>query len=293
MKKELIVHEEPKSPISEVFRTLRANIQFMNTKKNSKVILITSTYPNEGKSWISSNLAVTFAQAGKTVILIDTDMRKGKQYNMFGVSPKPGLSNYLSGIGLDMEDKKQIEKVDNYIQETDVKNLYLITAGDIPPNPSELLISPKMNKLLENLKEKSDIIIIDGTPCNLVTDSLVLVREVDTTIIITAYKQTKKDDLRKVIENIKDVGGKNIGIVLNKIPISTRKYENSYYYGSTNKKSKSHNNKNSSNEQSVVISNNNEDVKNKRNENKKKQVKNKKKNRAKKAEFLEKKEKNL
>lgn len=247
MKKELITHEEPKSPISEVFRTLRVNIQFMNTKKNSKVILLTSTYPNEGKSWISSNLAVAFAQAGKTVILIDADMRKGRQYSIFGVSPKPGLSNYLSGIGLETEDKREINNEENYIQETNIKNLYLVTSGDIPPNPSELLISPKMKKLIEKLKEKSDIIIIDGTPCNLVTDSLVLVRLVDTTIVITAHKQTKKDDLKKVIESIKDVGGKNIGIVLNKIPISTRKYENSYYYGSTNKKSKSK-------EQSVINS---------------------------------------
>lgn len=239
MKKELITHEEPKSPISEVFRTLRANIQFMNTKKNSKVILLTSTYANEGKSWISSNLAVTFAQAGKTVIVIDADMRKGRQYNIFGVSPKPGLSNYLSGIGLETEDKREINNEENYIQETNIKNLYLVPAGDIPPNPSELLISPKMKKLIEKLKEKSDIIIIDGTPCNLVTDSLVLVRLVDSTLVIAAHKQTKKDDLKKVIESIKDVGGKNIGIVLNKIPISTRKYENSYYYGSTNKKHKS------------------------------------------------------
>lgn len=241
MKKELIVNEEPKAPISEVFRILRANLQFMNSKKSTKVILVTSTYPNEGKSWISANLAVTFAQAGKSVILIDADMRKGRQYNIFGVSPKPGLSNYLSGIGLKVEDKKEINKEENYIQETDVENLYVITAGDIPPNPSELLISPKMNKLIKNLKEKFNIIIIDGTPCNLVTDSLVLVNSVDTTLVIAAHKQTKKDDLRKVIDSIKDVGGKEIGIVLNKVPILTKKYESSYYYGTKNDKDKKHN----------------------------------------------------
>ncbi len=241
MKRELIVHENPKSPISEVFRTLRANIQFMNSKKNARLILITSTFPDEGKSWISSNLAIAFAQAGKTVLLIDADMRKGRQYNIFGVSPKPGLSNYLSGIGLDIEDEREIYNEENYIQETEVENLYIITAGDIPPNPSELLISSRTSKLLKKLKEKFDIIIIDGTPCELVTDSLVLIRSVDATIVVAAYKQTKKDNLRKVIESIKDVGGKNIGLVFNKIPISSKKYEEAYYYGSKKSKNKSNN----------------------------------------------------
>lgn len=240
MKKELITQMDPKSPISEVFRTLRANIQFMNTKRSSRLILITSTVPGEGKSWISSNLAVAFAQAGKTVLLIDSDMRKGRQYVIFDVSPKPGLSNYLSGIG--MENVENINDIENYIQETDIENLYVMPAGDIPPNPSELLISPRMNKLLKELNEKCDIVIIDGTPCELVTDSMVLTRMVDSTIVVTAYKQTKKDSLRKIVDNIKDVGGKNIGIVLNKIPISSKKYDETYYYGSSNKKRKSNSN---------------------------------------------------
>lgn len=240
MKKELIAQMNPKSPISEVFRTLRANIQFMNTKKSSRLILVTSTLPGEGKSWISSNLAVTFAQAGKTVLLIDSDMRKGRQYVIFDVPPKPGLSNYLSGIG--MEETENINDIENYIQETEIDNLYVMPAGDIPPNPSELLISTKMNKLLKELSEKCDIVIIDGTPCELVTDSMVLTRMVDSTIVVTAYKQTKKDSLRKIVDNIKDVGGKNIGIVLNKIPISSKKYDETYYYGSSNKKRKSNSN---------------------------------------------------
>ena len=232
MKKEVIAHKNPKSPISEVFRTLRTNIQFMNTKGNLKTILVTSTLPGEGKSWVSSNLAVTFAQAGKKVVLIDADMRKGRQYSIFEVSPRPGLSNYLSGIDESNDENHEINLVD-YIQETDVENLYLIAAGNIPPNPAELLIAPQMVDLLEQLKEMSDIIIIDGTPSQLVTDALILARLVDSTLIVTASKQTKKEDLKRVIANIEQVGGKIAGVVVNKIPINAKKYEQSYYYGST------------------------------------------------------------
>ena len=239
MKKELIAHQEPKSPISEIFRTLRTNIQFMNTKNKLKTILVTSTLPGEGKSWVTSNLAVTFAQAGKKVVLIDADMRKGRQYTIFGVSPIPGLSNYLSGIGVKNEEAS--DDLADYIQETNVDNLYLMSAGNIPPNPSELLISPQMVSLLDELKELCDIIIIDGTPNELVTDSLILTRLVDSTIIVTASKQTKKDNLQRVITNIQNVGGKIAGVVLNKVPISAKKYEQSYYYGSTNmSETKSH-----------------------------------------------------
>ena len=233
MRKEVIVHQDPKSPISEIFRTLRTNIQFMNTKKNLKTILITSTLPGEGKSWVSANLAVGFAQTGKKVVLIDADMRKGRQYSIFGVSPRPGLSNYLSGIDVTDEGKPSEDLID-YIQETDVKNLYLMAAGNIPPNPSELLISPQMVDLLEQLKEICDIIIIDGTPSQLVADSLILTRLVDSTILVTASKQTKKDDLRRIITNIQNVGGKISGVVLNKVPVSSKRYQQSYYYGSTN-----------------------------------------------------------
>ena len=232
MKKELIAELDPKSPISEVFRTLRTNIQFMNTKGKLKTILVTSTFPGEGKSWVASNLAVTFAQAGKKVILIDADMRKGRQYNIFGISPIPGLSNYLSGIDIDNEER-DITDIADYVQDTEVDNLFVMPAGNIPPNPSELLISPQMVDLLEQLKDLCDIVLIDGTPNELVTDSLILTRLVDSTIIVTASKQTKKDNLRRAIQNIQNVGGKIAGVVVNKVPIAAKKYEQSYYYGST------------------------------------------------------------
>ena len=235
MRKELIAQRDPKSPVSETFRTLRTNIQFMNTNNQLKTLLITSTLPGEGKSWVASNLAITFAQAGKKVVLIDADMRKGRQYTIFEVSPRPGLSNYLSGIDSKSEENS-IDEIIDYIQETEVKNLYVISAGNIPPNPSELLITPKMVNLLDKLKQVSDIVIIDGTPCELVTDSVILSRLVDSTVIVTAHKQTKKDTLQKIVTNIQNVGGKIAGIVLNKIPVSAKRYEQSYYYGSTSMK---------------------------------------------------------
>ena len=229
MIKELIVKEDPKSPISEIFRTLRTNIQFMNNKKKLQSLLITSTLPGEGKSWVSANLAVTFAQAGKKVILLDADMRKGRQYAIFGVSPRPGLSNYLSGF---TEDGKEVDLAD-YVQETEIENLYVIPSGHIPPNPSELLVSENMINLVENLKEICDIVIVDGPPTQLVTDSLILARIVDSTVIVAASNQTKKDNLHRIIDNIQKVGGKIAGVVVNKVPVSAKKYEQSYYYGST------------------------------------------------------------
>ena len=230
MKKELIVQRSPKSPIAEVFRTLRTNIQFMNSKKTLKTLLFTSTMPGEGKSWISSNLAITFAQAGKKVILIDADMRKGRLHNMFQTDKVPGLSNYLSGIDSLGNTHNYIIK---YVRGTEIDNLFLIPAGNIPPNPSELLASELTVEMLERLKDVFDIVILDGTPSLLVTDAIILSRLVDTTIIVTSHKFTKKDNLQKVKKAIENVGGNIAGVVINKIPVNVSKYESTYYYSST------------------------------------------------------------
>lgn len=229
MKNEVVAHIDPKSPISEIFRTLRTNIQFINNDKKTKTLLVTSTFPGEGKSWITANLAVTFAQAGKKVVLIDADMRKGRQYAIFGAKPKPGLSNFLSQVGI-KEEENISREIMNCMQKTEVKNLYIIPAGIIPPNPSELLVSTKMIKLLEKLENVCDIVIIDGTPCELVTDSLILSRMVDSTIIVTAHKVTKKDALARVVKNIQNVGGNITGVLINKMPVSAKRYEERYYY---------------------------------------------------------------
>lgn len=231
MKKELIAAREPKSPISELFRTLRTNIQFMNTKTGLKSLLVTSTSPSEGKSWVSSNLATTFAQAGKRVILVDCDMRKGSLFSVFSVPPAPGLSNYLSGVNSNGESGDT--RIESYIRKTEVENLYLITAGSVPPNPSELLVSEKMAETMQELEKMCDIVIYDGTPTNLVTDALIISRNVDSTIIVCAYKYTKIDDLERVKRDILNVGGKIAGVVINKMPIAQKEYYASYYYGSS------------------------------------------------------------
>lgn len=228
MRKELITFRNPKSPISETFRTLRTNIQFMNINRKLKSILITSTLPGEGKSWVASNLAITFAQAEKKVILIDADMRKGRQYSIFGISPRPGLANYLAAS----DKNADLIDMEKYVQKTEIDGLYVISAGNVPPNPSELLITPQMQRLLDRLSTQFDIIIVDAPPCELVTDAVILSRMVDSTVIVTAHKFTKKASLQKTIKSIKNVGGKIAGVVLNKVPIDAKKYEKSYYYGS-------------------------------------------------------------
>lgn len=241
MKKEIITYRDPKSPISEIFRTLRTNIQFANTKRGLQSLLITSTSPGEGKSWVSSNLAVAFAQAGKKVILVDSDMRKGRLFSIFGVSPTPGLSNFLSGINSDGEDSST--NILSYIKETEVENLYLITAGNIPPNPSELLVSEQMIDVVEELKSICDLVIFDGTPSSLVTDAIIISRYVDTTLIVSSYKSTKIDELEKVKKDIENVGGKIAGVVINKEPVSQKQYYATYYYGNSNLTMKSPTNK--------------------------------------------------
>ena len=232
MKKEIITFREPKSPISEIFRTLRTNVQFANTKRGLHSLLITSTTPSEGKSWVSANLAVAFAQAGKKVILVDCDMRKGRQFSIFGVAPTPGLSNYLSGINSNGEESSP--NILSYLKETEVNNLYLITAGNIPPNPSELLVSEQMMQAVEELKSVCDLVIFDGTPSSLVTDAVIISRYVDTTLIVSAYKTTKMDELEKVKRDIENVGGKIAGVVINKLPVSQKQYYATYYYGNSN-----------------------------------------------------------
>ena len=236
---EIIVESNPKSPISEIFKNLRTNIQFMSTNGKLKCLLVTSTLPGEGKSWVSSNLAVTFVQSGKTVCIVDADMRKGRQHKIFGCKRVPGLSNYLSGYFNGVEDKDRY--ISKYLQETNIENLFLLPAGSIPPNPSELLLSDSMKSLLDELSSICDLVIVDGPPSSIVTDSIVMSRLVDSTIIVVESKKTKKENLKGIINNIKNVGGNISGIVLNKADLTTKEYKYSYYYGYDSEKTKSEN----------------------------------------------------
>ena len=232
MRKEVITQSDPKSPISEVFRALRTNLQFMSKSSNCQTILITSTVQSEGKSWTSANLATTFAQTGTKTLIIDADMRKPRQHKIFQVSNVPGLSNYLSGIN-DMGRKQNLDVFD-CIKKTGIDNLYLLPSGNIPPNPSELLMSDKTLALLEEVKNNFDVVIFDGAPCLLVTDSTIISRIVDNTVLVTSYKYTKIDDLKEATKRIKRVGGNIAGVILNRVEISNKKYESKYYYASTN-----------------------------------------------------------
>lgn len=228
MRNELITFTSPKSSVSEVFRTLRTNVQFINASNKLKSILVTSTVPGEGKSYVSANLAITFAQAGKRVILVDADMRKGRQHEVFELSNENGLSNYLISA-------VENDKIDlgDYIKPTIVENLYVMTAGIVPPNPAELLTSQKMSDLIKALEKSADIVIFDGTPSTIVTDALIISRSIGSTLIVTSHKQTKMEDLKQIKKNIENVGGKIAGVVVNKVPRSQKIYGGGYYYESS------------------------------------------------------------
>lgn len=221
MNKELITHQDPKSPISEVFKTLRTNLQFMKHKEDSISLLVTSTMPGEGKTWVTSNLGIVFAQSDKRVVIIDSDMRKGRLHNVFETKLFPGLSNYLA------EDRKSITE---YLMPTEIENLWIIPAGNVPPNPSELLSGERMVEGIEELKKEFDVILFDSTPCMLVTDAVIISRIVDATIIVGVHKLTKMENIKTVQKNIENVGGKIAGVVINKIPVSIKKYKSKYYY---------------------------------------------------------------
>ena len=225
--KELMIHQDPKSPISEIFRTLRTNLQFMTSNYGMKTLLVTSSVPGEGKSWVSANLAISFANEGKKVALIDSDMRKGRLHEIFEIKQKPGLSNYLSGVS-ELENKEDIMA---YFQEGKIDGLYIMPTGDVPPNPSELLGLEKMQEFITKLKNTFDMIIFDGTPALLVTDSVILARNLDFSLLVTSYQSTKIGEAEKVKKMIEHVGGNITGIVINKMPVKAKNYENSYYYG--------------------------------------------------------------
>ena len=230
MKREIITRADPKSPVSEVFRTLRTNLQYMKKSNSCQTLVITSTVQGEGKSFVAANLAVTFAQASKKTLIIDADMRRPRQHTIFGVDMFPGLSNYLSGVNLSRS--RHETSIKECIYATKVDNLYMMPSGNIPPNPSELLQSRKLNALLNEIEPNFDVIIFDGAPCLLVTDSTIISRVVDATILVASQNKTKMDDLKEAKRRINHVGGHIAGVVLNRVKVSKAKYSEKYCYDS-------------------------------------------------------------
>lgn len=221
MKNELVVHSKPKSNISEDIRTIRTNLQFTALADSANSILVTSSNPGEGKSFISSNLAVAFAQSGKKTILVDCDMRLGRAHKIFGISNEVGLSNLLIDNG-NISWKK-------YIVKTDIPELYVITRGTVPPNPSELLASDNTTKVIKALKEQFEYIIFDGVPVNGLPDSLVMANTVDRVVLVTAIGDTKVEELDEAKKALEKVGAKIAGVVVNRTKKTKRgKYSNYY-----------------------------------------------------------------
>ena len=219
--KDLIVHNDPKSPISEGIRTIRTNLQFSNVDGNVKKIMVTSSMPGEGKSFTSANLATAFAQDGNKVLMIDCDMRKGRLHKIFEISNAKGLSNLLID---------NIEKnYKKYIKKTKIDNLEILPAGIVPPNPSELLNSEANKKLISILESEYDYIIFDCVPINGLPDSLIMTNLVNKAIIVCAANVTPTELLQKTKASLQNVDADIAGIVVNKTKGAYNKYYGHYY----------------------------------------------------------------
>lgn len=202
----LIVSMNPKSPISEVYRILRTKIHFSSKDQELKTLMITSTQTGEGKTTTISNLAVTYAQEGKRVLLIDADMRKPSLHRVFSVPNYQGLSTLLTGH----------TSVQDSIQETIVSNLSLLPSGPVPANPAELMDSVVMRELLEQLKPEYDVILLDTPSVLSVSDSVIVSALCDGVVMIVASGKVRKDHLKKAKEQLDHVNARMVGIVINK-----------------------------------------------------------------------------
>ena len=222
-KVELLAQKYPKSVVSESIKTLRTNLQFSSVDEDIKTILITSSIPGEGKSFISANLAISFAQTDKRVLIVDCDMRKGRQHRIFKLSNSKGLSNLLIDDMTNLKD---------YINKTSVPGVHVITRGTVPPNPSELLNSKKNSDLLRVLKAKYDVIIYDGVPCNGLPDSIIMSKLVDKVLIVSSDSMTPKSVLESTKKQLESVNAPVAGDVLNNVNRKNSTYGKYYgYYG--------------------------------------------------------------
>ena len=221
MKEELVIHNKPKSNISEDIRTIRTNLMFTSSDEESQVILVTSSIPGEGKSFISSNLATAFAQTDETTLLIDCDLRLGRIHKIFGVSNDKGFSNLLAS--------QSVVNCADFIKKTPIPNLYVIPRGTVPPNPSELLTSTNTKRVINFLRENFSRIIFDGVPINGLPDSLIMASLVDRVVLVTAVGYTKIDELMEAKKALEKIDANIAGVVVNRVNQTKRgKYSNYY-----------------------------------------------------------------
>lgn len=218
-RRNLITMVDPKSPISEQYRTIRTNIHYSTVDKNVRTLMVTSSGPGEGKSTTVANLAVTFAQQGKKVLLVDADMRKPTVHYTFNQTNTFGMTSVLT---------KQVS-LEEAISETSVENLSVLTSGPIPPNPSELLSSKSMEQIFQSSEELFDIILFDTPPLLAVTDAQILANRCDGTVLVVYSGKTEKDQLLKAKELLDSAQSNLLGVVVNNKKIQDTNYY--YYYG--------------------------------------------------------------
>ncbi len=223
----VVAAHQPRSPISEAYRTLRTNLEFSAVDSGLHTLVVTSGNPQEGKSTTAANLAVVMAQAGKQVILVDADMRRPRVHALFGSSNNYGLTTaIMQGNPSPME----------YVQDTDVPNLRIMTTGPIPPNPAEILGSQRTREVIDHLKEEADLIIFDSPPVLAVTDAAVLSTVVDGVLLVVEVGRTRRDVLYRATDALRRVGGHVLGAALNRVSSKRggyyyyKYYEYDYYY---------------------------------------------------------------
>ena len=214
----LITVTQPRAPVSEAFRSLRANLQFASIDVPVHSLLVTSASPEDGKTTIAANLGSVIAQSGREVVVVDTDLRRPKIHKMFQLSNRLGLTNQFI---------QTQDLFDGTIKNTEIANLHVITSGNLPPNPSELLGSGRMTEILHQLSGQFNTIILDTPPMLAVSDALVLAPLVDGVLLVVKPTVTKRVALKRVIEQVQQVKANLLGVVLNDVKVSHSRY---YYY---------------------------------------------------------------
>jgi capsular exopolysaccharide synthesis family protein len=214
------INEDTKFVIKEAYNSLRANLRFALRKEGCKKIIISSPIPEDGKSTTSTNLAITIAQTGAKVLLMDCDLRKGRLHSFFNIKSTPGISDIISG----MYSEKDV------LQNTSHENLQIITMGAIPPNPTEILASVQMEELMKRLEKIFDYIIIDSPPVNVVSDALSLVKLVDGVVIVVREGATTHPHIVSALNKYKLAEANLLGFVLNGVSINQGSKSKSRYY---------------------------------------------------------------